>query len=70
MKASLVNDLSDLWEKLRIERMDMELQYLCFEFPEELRPGVIFQRNYSPRATDTPGITVLPCPSLSSGTPK
>ena len=70
MKASLVNDLSDLWEELRIERMNMELQYLCFEFPEELRPGVIFQRNYSPRATDTPGITVLPCLSLSSGTPK
>ena len=48
----------------------MELQHLCFEFLEELRPGIIFQRNYSPRATDTPEITVQPCLSLSSGTPK
>ena len=62
IKASLVNDL---WEVLRIEWMDMELQHLCF-----LRPGVIFQWNYSPRATDTTGITVLPCLYLSSGTPK
>ena len=43
----------------------MELQHLCFEFVEELRPGVIFQRNYSPRATDTPEISVLPCPFSS-----
>ena len=67
MKASLVNDL---WKELRIESMDMELQHLCFEFLKALRPGVIFQWNYSPRATDTPGITVLPCLSFSSGTPK
>ena len=64
---SLVNDL---WEELRIEWLDMELQHLCFEFLKELRPGVIFQWNYSPRATDTSGITVLPCLSFSSGTPK
>ena len=32
MKASLANDLSDLWQELRIEWMDMELQHLCFEF--------------------------------------
>ena len=67
MKASLVNDL---WKELRIESMDTELQHLCFEFLKELRPGVIFQWNYSPRATDTSGITVLPCLSFSSGTPK
>ena len=47
MKASLVNDL---WEELRIEWMDMELQHLFFEFLKELRPGIIFQWNYSPRA--------------------
>ena len=43
-KASLLNDLS---EELWIEWMDLELQNLCFEFLEELRPGVIFQWNYS-----------------------
>ena len=48
----------------------MELQHLFFEFLEELRVGVIFKQNYSPQATDTPGITVLSCLSLSSGTPK
>ena len=57
-------------QELRIAWMDMELQLLCFEILEELRPGVMFRRNYSPRATDTPEITVLPCLSLSSGTPK
>ena len=65
MKALLVNDL---WEELRIERMDMELQHRCFEFLEELRPGVIFQGNYSPRVTYSTGISVLPCLTLSSGT--
>ena len=63
IKASLVNDL---WEELRIEWMDMELQHLCFEFLEESRPLVIFQRNYLPRATDAP----LSCLPLNSGTPK
>ena len=27
--------------------MDVELQHLCFEFLKELRPGAIFQWNYS-----------------------
>ena len=57
-------------QELRIEWMDMELQLLCFEILEELRPGVMFQRNYSPRATDTQEITVLPWLSLTNGTPK
>ena len=48
----------------------MELQHLCFEFVEESRPVVIFQRNYLPRATDTPEMAVLSCLSLNSGTPK
>ena len=43
-------------QELRIAWMDMELQLLCFEILEELRPGVMFQRNY--------------CLSLSNGTPK
>ena len=65
MKELLVNDL---WEELRIEQVDMELQHLCFEFLEELRPGVICQGNYSPRVTCSTGISILPCLSLSSGT--
>ena len=60
--------VNDLWEELRIEWTDME--HLCFEFLEEMRPGVIFQRNYLPQATDTPLVTVLPLLSFSSWTPK
>ena len=45
----------------------MQLQHLCFEFLEELSSGVIFQRDYSPRATDTPEIAVRPCLSLKAG---